>query len=316
LSAVFYSRNTRQILEWQNTWEAASWLTLVAGANAEISRYASAGASLQDKLHGGYVSALLRPTSALSFDAGVRVDDYDLAGQANTGRAGAAYRFESVGTKIHATYGSGFKAPSVTNRFGSPPYYGANSDIRPEKSTGWDAGVDQDFADGQFTVSATYFENSFRDLINNVYSSTTGLYYATNVKRAQTEGVEVALTARPSKTITLRGAYTYLSALDTSGVPATRLPRRPRHTADLDLQWQATSPWMVGAGLHSVSDRVQSATSRQENYATVRLYTSYALTSTVTARFRVENALNENYAEVPGYPALPRGFFSSVEWCF
>ncbi len=314
-SPVFYSRNTRRILDWQNIWAVAPWAKFVAGANAEWSHYTS-GAPLQDQLRGAYLSAVLRPLANLAIDGGFRADDYDLTGRATTGRAGAAYRLAATGTKFRATYGTGFKAPSATNRFGSPPFFAPSPAIRPEKSTGWDVGFDQELLGERLTVSATYFQGRFRDMISNVYSSSTGLWKATNLRLARTEGVEFALAARPIQSVKLRAAYTYLSALDTSTARVTRLPRRPRHTLNLDAQWRATSAWLVGAGLHSVSDRVQSGTVTLENYATVRFYTSYALTPEVAVKFRVENALNENYAEVLGYPALPRAMFGSVEWKF
>jgi vitamin B12 transporter len=290
--------------------------TLVAGANAEWSHYIAGGAPLQDQLHGAYLSTVLRPLANLAVDGGFRTDDYNLTGRATTGRAGAAYRLSATGTKFRATYGTGFKAPSTTNRFGSLPFYAPSPAIRPEKSTGWDAGFDQELFGERLTASVTYFQSRFRDMISNVYQPSTGLYQATNLKLARTEGVEFALATHPVKSVTLRVAYTYLSALDTSAVKITRLPRRPRHTLDLDAQWQTTSAWLVGAGLHSVSDRVQSSTVTLENYATVRLYTSYALTPAVAVKFHVENALNENYAEVLGYPALPRAMFGSVDWKF
>ena len=245
---------------------------------------------LQDQLHGAYLSAVLRPRANLAIDGGFRTDDYDIAGRATTGRTGAAYRLAATGTKFRATYGTGFKAPSTTNRFGSPPFYAPSPAIRPEKSTGWDAGFDQALFGERLTASATYFQSRFRDMINNVYQSSTGLYKATNLKLARTEGVEFALAARPVKSVTLRAAYTYLSALDTSTAKVARLPRRPRHTLDLDARWQTTSVWLIGAGLHFVSDRVQSSTVTLENY--------------------------ENYAEVLGYPALPRAMFGGVEWKF
>jgi len=196
------------------------------------------------------------------------------------------------------------------------PYYAPSPAIRPEKSTGWDAGFDQELFGERLTASATYFQSRFRDMISNVYSFSTGLYQATNLNLARTEGVEFAVTARPVQSVTLRSAYTYLSAFDTSTSKITRLPRRPRHTLDLDAQWQTTSAWLIGAGVHSVSDRVQSATVPLENYVTARLYTSYAFTPKVAVKLRVENALDESYAEVLGYPALPRAVFSSVEWKF
>jgi vitamin B12 transporter len=46
----------------------------------------------------------------------------------------------------------------------------------------------------------------------------------------------------------------------------------------------------------------------------VRVFASYALATRLELKVRVENALNERYEEVYGYPALPRGAFGSLTW--
>jgi vitamin B12 transporter len=315
-SSNFYSRNTRQIVDWQNTWDAAPWARVVGGLNAERSTYASGGATLSDLLRSVYLSTSLRPTRALTLDGGLRTDDYDLTSRATTWRSGASYRIEATGTKLRATYGTGFKAPTVVNRFGAPPWYGPNPAIGPEKSRGWDAGLDQEIAGEKLIVSATYFQNRFRDLILNAYDFASGKFVAANVKRARSEGVELALTSRPIEPLFLRAAYTYTSALDLSAAKATRLPRRPRHIADLDARYQLTPAWLLGAGVHSEWDRVLSASVRLEDFTTARVYTSYVVNDAVALKFRVENALDESYSEVAGYPALSRSFTAAVEWKF
>jgi outer membrane cobalamin receptor len=68
--------------------------------------------------------------------------------------------------------------------------------------------------------------------------------------------------------------------------------------------------------VHFESDRVLSATVRLEDFTTTRFYTSYALNETATVKVRIENALDENYAEVAGYPSAPRAVYTSVEWKF
>jgi len=315
----FYYRNTREVADWQNSWQAAPWVQLLAGANAEWSRYtshsSSGGQALDDRQHGLYASSSFHFLESFTFDLGGRTDDYDLAGRADTWRTGLAYRINDFGTKLRATYGTGFKAPSMTSRFGLPPYVAPNPSLKPEKSQGWDVGFDQEIAHGVMTVSATYFQNRFRDLIN--YSS--GMY--SNVSSAETTGTELALTAQPVSSVKLRASYTYLSALDTSNSQATfRLIRRPRHTGDFDAQWQATAAWMIGSGLHFVSDRLASSSAtvsvRTEDYTTVRIYSSYVINEAVTVKLRVENALDEKYSEVPGYAALSRSVFGSVDWKF
>lgn len=319
-SSNFYTRNTRRILDWQNTWQPADFAQLVAGANAEWGHYSTGGLTLDDNQRGLYSNVSVHPLAALTVDLGARSDDHDLEGHANTWRSGVSYRIGKTGTKLRATYGTGFKAPSMNNRFGSPPWYLPSPSIKPEKSKGWDAGVDQDFLAGRLTVAATVFRNDFEDLIQNLYVASSGKYQATNVKTARTQGAELAIDARPLKTLTLRAGYTYLSALDDSGAKNIRLIRRPRHTGSVDAQWQVSGTWLLGGGFQFVSDRLGSANAttetRLEDYTTARLYTSYALNDRVTLKLRAENALNEKYGEIAGYASLPRAVFTSIEWKF
>ena len=322
-SSNFYFRNTRQILDWQNTWDATPWARIVAGINAEQSAYTANGQRLDDNLRSAYVTTSLQPLDGLVLDGGLRADDYDLTARATTWRTGAAYRIEQTGTKFRATYGTGFKAPSIVNRFGSPPFYAQSPAIGPEKSKGWDAGIDQEILGDKLTASATYFQNRFSNQIVNLSNSayvfsapntpTNRPFIARNVKRSRSEGVELALTARPLPPLTLRAADTYTSALDLSAAKAVRLPRRPRHIGDLDARYQISTAWLLGAGVHFAADRVLNNTVRIEDYTTTRLYTSYAIDDAVSVKFRIENALDESHAEVAGYSSLPRAIFVGVE---
>jgi vitamin B12 transporter len=315
-SSNFYTRNTREILDWQNTWDASSRLRIIGGVNAETATYSSGGKDLKDRLRSAYLSTSVRPTKSLTVEGGVRTDDYDLTERADTWRSGASYRIDKSGTKLRATYGTGFKAPTVVNRFGSPPFYGASPLIGPEKSKGWDAGFDQEVFGEKLVASVTYFQNRFRDLILSTYDFSSGKYIANNVRRARSEGVELGITAKPTEPLTLRAAYTYTSALDLSAVKTTRLPRRPRHITDLDAEYQATRAWLIGVGVHFEADRVLSTTVRLEDFTTTRLYTSYTLNDAVSLKFRIENVLDETYAEVAGYPSAPRAVYTSIDWKF
>ncbi len=54
-------------------------------------------------------------------------------------------RLSATGTRLHASYGTGFKAPSLEQLFLSFPAFDffANPDLKPETSAGYDVGVDQ-----------------------------------------------------------------------------------------------------------------------------------------------------------------------------
>lgn len=311
----YYARNTRDILDWQNTWEAAKWAELVAGINAEHSYY-EAGGMTTDRSLAEYLSSTLHPISEVELTAGLRHDHFDTAGDATTWRAGGAY-VPVKNTKLRATYGTGFNAPTPADRYGLPPYMLPNPAVRPEQSRGWDVGIEETMLDSRLALSATYFENRFRDLL--VYEVEDPVTYAgqeVNVERATTRGVELAANAKLCSAATARIGYTYLEAKDDT--TDTRLIRRPRHTLDAGVETRITKHWVAGAGAHLVADRVNGAYAPTPlgGYTTFRLYSSYALRSNLILKVRVENALDRNYQEVAGYPALPRGCYGSAEWRF
>jgi vitamin B12 transporter len=308
------SQNTRDIADWQNTWVASPQVEVVAGANAEQSRYTIDSARTDDHSRAGYFSTTVKPIKALVLTGGLRYDNYASAGGATTGRAGVAW-LPTDGTKLRVTSGTGFEAPGSDDRYGVPQWGQLPSPgLRPEKSRGWDAGVDQTLADDRGMLSATYFYNRFRDLFDyQITDFTTYQGRIVNRARATTQGAEFAAEVRVGQVAGVRASYTYLDALD--DVSGARLQRRPRHAGDVDAHLQATKAWLVGAGLHVIADRVDSG-GPLASWTTVRLYTSYAITSGLRLKLRVENALNQAYEEVYGYAALPRGVFGSVEWRF
>ena len=308
------SQNTRDIADWQNTWIASPQAEVVAGVNAEQSRYTIDGARTDDHSRAGYLSTTMKPLAALVLTGGLRYDDYASAGGATTGRVGVVW-LPADGTKLRATIGTGFEAPGSDDRYGVPEWGQLPSPgLRPEKSRGWDAGLDQTLADGRVMLSATYFHNRFRDLFDyQVTDFTTFQGRIVNRARASTQGAELAANIHVGQGAGVRASYTYLDAHD--DVSGARLLRRPRHAGDFDAHVQATKAWLVGAGLHVVADRVDSG-GPLGSWTTARLYTSYAINSGLRLKIRVENALNKAYEEVLGYAALPRGVFGGVEWRF
>ena len=311
---AYYARNTREILEWQNSWEATGWAELVAGIDSERSDY-DAGGVLKDRTLAGYLSSTLRPAKDLELTAGLRRDDFDTFGAATTGRAGVAYVPDGGATKLHATYGTGFNAPTPDEVYGEPPYLLPNPALRPERSRGWDAGVDHRFLAGRVGVEATYFENRFRDLLQDeIADPTTYAGQEVNVDRATTRGVETGLSAKLTERVSVRASYTYLEARDDTA--GERLIERPRHVLDAGVEDRITRQWLAGAGVHLVADRVDGAYAPEPlpGYSRFRLYASYEATRKLSLKLRVENVFDRNYQDVVGYPALPFAVYGGAEW--
>jgi vitamin B12 transporter len=58
------------------------------------------------------------------------------------------------------------------------------------------------------------------------------------------------------------------------------------------------------------------ATIDGENYTVARVYGAWKATPRVTVKARIENALDEKYEQVHGYPQPGFGAFGGVEWKF
>ena len=316
---TFTLTNTRRVLDWQNTITLASDARAVLGVNREWSTATSSGVAQDERLLGLYAEAEVTPFRALTLTAGVRDDDYNSFSHAVTYRVTGALRVQRTGTKLRASIGTGFMPPSLDARFGSA-FQRPNPAIRPERSRGWDAGLDQGLQGGHGSVSATYFRNSLRDLIGFQGGDFPELGMSVNIDRARTSGVELSgrISAGPADA---RVAYTLLSAwsLSESDPALTRLIRRPRHSLSGDLLLAPTRRSSLGAGLLVVAGRedtdFNSFPATRVNpgdYAVARLYGSYDLTARVTLRARAENLFDRRYEPVYGFPALGRSVSGSA----
>jgi vitamin B12 transporter len=233
-------------IDWQNNIFLSASHTLTAGAEYEIERGSSEYYS--ESLYGPYESVFphksagnlgayvqdrIRIGGRLFATAGIRVDDHSRTGSSVTYRIAPAWIFPATGTRLKATYGTGFKAPSLYQLYAPPTSWGpiGNESLKPEESTGWDAGVEQEFAQGRYRIGLTWFRNRFRNLIN--YESALGYV---NVSRALTQGIEVSAAATPFDGMSLRVSGTRMRSRDEStGLDLLRRPK-DKITADLGIR--------------------------------------------------------------------------------
>lgn len=319
----FVLDNSRRVLDWQNTVLAGPRATLVAGLNREWSTATSDGAALDERLFGAYAEALLAPLPAVALTAGLRSDNYNTFDDALTWRVTGAWRPRGAGTRLRASYGTGFMPPSLAARFGGM-FQEPNPDIRPERSRGWDAGVDQEIAGGRATLGLTWFHNSLTDLIGFEGATFPELGRNVNIDRARTRGIEASARVR-SGVLDARLAWTRLSAVSLSAPDpaAERLIRRPRHTLSGDAGVTLGSGATLGGGLLVVADRVDedfnsfpSERIDPGDYAIARVYGAVGLGRGLTLRARIENLFDGRYEPVYGFPGLGRSVMVSAAWDF
>ncbi len=139
---------------------------------------------------------------------GVRYDHHNKFGGAFTYRIAPAYIFWQTGTKLKATVGTSFKAPSIFYLF--DPFFG-NENLNPEKSFGWDVGIEQFFLADRVSIGLTYFNNDYKDLIGLDEN-----FKSFNIDKVRTDGVEFFFSTNPAKKLYLKAVYTYTNAKNKS----------------------------------------------------------------------------------------------------
>ena len=151
----------------------------------------------------------------------------------------ASYYFRSSRTKLRAHVGSGYRVPSLYERFGSyfstffGPEFVALGDpgLKPEKSLAFDAGIEQDLASNRVRLTATYFYTHLRDVIGFGSVPDDRFFGYLNTKGGIARGGEFSATFKPTKSTDVFSSYTFTNSdqrtpqisgtgiLDTLGIP-------------------------------------------------------------------------------------------------
>lgn len=220
-----------------------------------------------------------------------------------TGRIAPAYIFWETGTKLKATIGTGFKAPSLFYLY--DPLYG-NSNLKPEQSFGWDAGVEQYFWTAKFYIGANYFYNKFKDMFG--FDSD---FKTININEAVTQGIEIFATADFIDGLVVKANFTYLDARDKSeNTPDynQKLIRRPANKAGIYVSytWNNVANINIDAMYVGKRDELDFATFPatrivMPDYFLINLAAYYDVFSFLRLQARIENLLDKQYEEIYGY---------------
>ncbi|QFU15506.1 TonB-dependent receptor plug domain-containing protein [Microvirga thermotolerans] len=249
----------------------------------------------------------------LSF--GGRLDAIEGGDRFGTWRATAAYEIPQTGTTLRASLGTGAKAPSLFQLY--DPLYGTPG-LEPERSIGADIGLDQRLIDDRLVLSATFFANRFRDLIDFSFSPADcppghpyGCYL--NVARARTSGVELSAEAEivPSL-LRAKAVYTHTDAFDL--ITHLRLARRPQDEGRLGLVITPAAGLSIEPSVVFVGKRFSSTGEKNElaPYARLDVYADYKLDDTLSLYVRAENLTDARYQDIYNYGTAGRSFYAGL----
>lgn len=265
---------------------------------------------------GYYLQDQLRLWDAWFTTLGVRLDDHSNFGTKATYRFTSAYSIKQTNTTVKGSYGTAFKAPSLDQLYA--PGYG-DKNLNPERSTGWDLGIEQSLPGRNITMGATYFHNDFDDLI--IYNST--LNKLGNIARATTRGVELTASVRPVDELSLRASYTYTMTKDKE--TGLELLRRAKNKVNVDGNYRfqknanlTLGIIYVGSRFDTVFDPNTFAATRvkMSRYLLANLAASYDVSKNLQVFGRVDNLFDKNYEEITGYGTAGISAFGGIKVSF
>lgn len=254
-----------------------------------------------------------------SASAALRRDLNDRFADATTFRIAAGIDL-SPGTRLRGAVGSGIKNPGFYELFGFVDgRFIGNADLRPERSTGWEIGVDQQVLRGAAGLSATYFHADLEDEIFTSFPApnfvaTPGNSDTTSKRR----GLELSAHASPLAGIQINASYTYLVSEEGA---ATEV-RRPRHVASAALAWtaadQSASLSLVVRHNGEAQDFAFTDPSfvpvpvTLDDYTLVNLYGEARLSEGLRLFARAENLADRRYEQVFSFVSQGRSFVAGI----
>ena len=315
---VNINHGDRLKFDWQGNIELAKGQVLLLGAEHYEDRLIDSPISAENDNDAGFAELQSEILPRLFTAASVRYDNNERFGDKTTWRVAPAYIVPQTNTKLKASYGTGFKAPSLTQLFVSFPAFNffANPDLKPEESEGYDVGFEQPLCEDRFRFGVTYFHNDITNLIGPNASFTSLI----NVGRATTEGVEAFASAAITDRFEVRVDYTYTDAKDdTTGL---ELLRRPRNKASLSASWRPIDRFSVSATLLYVGSQVDGNRSfsiqrlNTPDYYLVNLAADYDLGRGFTVFARIDNLLDHRYENPTGFQRPGFGAYAGLRVAF
>ena len=288
--------------------DAEHTLTFLAEREREDQRSGGATFNNVEIVNYGYAGEYrLGLWDRLFLSGGLRYDDNDdLFDNETTYRATAAYLHRETGTRLHGSVGRGVKNPTLFELFGFTANFTGNPNLEPEKSFGWDVGVEQSFWDDRVLIDVTYFNNEIEDLITGSGNTAINLEGENEI-----QGVEVSAAAEPIQGLRFDIAYTFTDAEDDNGDDLTR---RPKHVASFNANYAFdlyNRPANLNFGVRfsgKQDDTVllgfgpgQTRTETLDSFTLVNIGASYEIADGISLFARGENLLDDNYQEVFGF---------------
>lgn len=257
----------------------------------------------------------------LKITLGNRYDHHENFGGHHSPRAYAVYQITPALT-LKTGVARAFRAPTLlqgSTHWGSVScgsatvgcYIVGNPSLRPETSTSQEIGLHLD--QGSFGAGVTLFHSELKDMIdisNRTADPVLGATYPNfvgrladgrpvfayeNIAKVRTQGLEASFRVDFNPQWAVRGSYTYTHARNTSAATSTALAYRPRHQANVTVDWKPAERWSLQGVLRHVGEQVTTVwnNTTKPAYEIIDLSAAFRVNETFTVRTGLLNVADQ-----------------------
>ncbi|WOJ96195.1 TonB-dependent receptor [Congregibacter brevis] len=315
--SFFQAEGSLERLSYVGQWLQSDGLSLVYGVDREKESIDDGSFDRSRDQTGVYGEYQGHFNDQLSVTAGLRYDDNDDFGDYISYRLSGAWTTTMAGgeLKLKGAYGTGFRAPSLyeisynNGPFASPP--ASDTVLTEETSEGYDVGIAWASESGTY-LEATWFDQEIDDLITFDLIAFSG--YIQDAGLSDSTGIELIAELPLALGFRLSGNYTWN---ETTSADGQQRAFRPEHLANLGLAYiDPESKLRLGINLRSSTDAVDTLGNPLDDYVLMDVNASINLFRGLTIYARLENALDEDYVEIPTYNTAGQAAYAGVRYEF
>lgn len=218
--------------------------------------------------------------------------------------------------RLHTSLGTGFRKPTFNETVF--PGVSSNGNLKPEKTTGVDGGLEYSSQDGKFRMDATYFITRYREMIVRQVANGASVGPNLNAGRSNIHGFEIEGNYDLTEKLSLRfnAAFLQSNIQDTGFQNQPEFTRVPDKKASTTIHYMVNDKFDILSTVRFIGKRWNTQLTREQlSQATLTDFVfTYRPYKAGEWAFRIENAFNEVNYETTGFSPVPRGAWLTYTW--
>lgn len=248
-----------------------------------------------------YASFLVTNVGGWNNEIGFRYNNHSIYGSNATYTFNPSYNIDD-NTRVFVNISSGYKVPSLYQLYSE---YG-NKDLKPEKSTNYELGVQTFSNNKKNSFRITGFKRDIKDLITYFTDPNTFASFYINRDKQNDYGFELESNIGIGNIGNWINNITYVDGEGTNdGSKVKNLFRRPNFALSSVLTLQPVKGFTVMPSFRLVGTRLKgtydAGPAVQPNYYTIDVYAGYNFSKTVRIFLDLRNITNQEYFDIVGY---------------